>query len=84
MTPAVRARNYPYNGDMKSPRLTRRALAGCIAAPLLLGAKADAQAPAPAPAPSSAPSRSRFQDGSRELAAVKLPRNIEPATRFEA
>jgi hypothetical protein len=31
-----------------------------------------------------APSRNRIQDAARELAGVKLPRNIEPATRFEA
>jgi hypothetical protein len=67
---------------MKSSRLTRRSLAKYLAVPALIGAKVSAQAPAAVPAP--APPRSRFQDGSRELAAVKLPRNIEPATRFEA
>jgi len=60
--------------------MTRRALAGCIAAPVLLGAKANAQAPAAAPAPA----QNRTQEASRALAAVKLPRSTEPATRFEA
>jgi len=63
---------------MKSPRLTRRALAGCLAAPVLLSTTSQAQTPAPAPP------TNRFQAASRELDAVKLPRNIEPATRFEA
>jgi len=63
---------------MKPPRLTRRALAGCLAAPVLLSTTSQAQTPAPAPA------SSRVQDASRVLASVKLPRNIEPATRFEA
>jgi len=63
---------------MKPPRLTRRALAGCLAAPVLLSATAQAQTPAPAP------TSTRVQDASRALAAVKLPRDIEPATRFEA
>jgi hypothetical protein len=66
---------------MKSSRLTRRSLAKCLAVPALIGARAGGQAPV-APAPS--PARNRLQDASRELAAVKLPRNIEPATRFEA
>jgi len=64
---------------MKSSRLTRRALAG-FAAPLLLTARANAQAPAAAPVPA----QSRTQEASRQLASVKLPRSIEPATRFEA
>ncbi|MEO8052263.1 MAG: hypothetical protein ABI833_17780, partial [Acidobacteriota bacterium] len=55
--------------------LTRRGLAGYLAAPMLLSATAQAQAPA-APAPT------RIQDASRALAAVKLPRSTEPATRF--
>jgi len=63
---------------MKPPGLTRRALAGCIAAPVLLGATAKAQAP-PAPAIPG-----RFQSAAQQLAAVKLARNIEPASRFEA
>jgi hypothetical protein len=45
---------------------------------VLLGTKANAQAPAPAPA------QNRTQETSRALAAVKLPRSTEPATRFEA
>ncbi len=68
---------------MKSPGLTgggltRRALAGYMAAPVLLSATAQAQAPPAAPA------GNRIQDASRALAAVKLPRSTEPATRFEA
>ena len=62
---------------MKPPGLTRRALA-VYAAPVLLGANAKAQAP---PVPRA---RSNFQAAALQLAAVKLPRNIEPATRFEA
>jgi hypothetical protein len=53
-----------------------------MAAPILLSARASAQAPAAVP--DTAPPRSRIQDASRELAAVKLPRSTEPATRFEA
>jgi len=52
-----------------------------MAAPVLLGARASAQVPA---APTPAPASNRVQDASRALAAVKLPRNIELATRFEA
>jgi hypothetical protein len=62
---------------MKSPGLTRRALA-IYAAPVLLGGTAKAQ---PAPAP---PGRSQFPSAAQQLSAVKLARNIEPATRFEA
>jgi hypothetical protein len=62
---------------MKPPGLTRRALA-IYAAPAFLGATAKAQAP---PAP---PARGQFQVAAQQLSAVKLPRNIEPATRFEA
>jgi hypothetical protein len=61
---------------MKPPGLTRRALA-IYAAPVLLGATAKAQAP-------PAPARGQFQAAAQQLAAVKLARNIEPATRFEA
>jgi hypothetical protein len=61
---------------MKTPRLTRRALAGCLAAPVLLSTTSQAQTPAATP--------SRAQAASNALTAVKLPRNIEPATRFEA
>ncbi len=62
---------------MKPPGLTRRALA-IYAAPVLLGATAKAQAPPALPA------RGQFQSAAQQLAAVKLARNIEPATRFEA
>jgi hypothetical protein len=62
---------------MKPPGLTRRALA-IYAAPVLLASTAKAQAP---PVP---PARGQFQVAAQQLAAVKLARNIEPATRFEA
>ncbi len=62
---------------MKPPGLTRRTLAGYIAAPVLL--RAAPQAPPPPP-----PARGQFQSFAQQLSAVKLPRNIEPATRFEA
>jgi hypothetical protein len=63
---------------MKPPGLTRRALAGCLAAPVLLGTTAKAQAPLAPPA------RGQFQSTAQQLAAVKLARHIEPAMRFEA
>jgi len=69
---------------MKSPRLTRRSLAAYLAAPALIGVKTRAQTPAQAPVAAPAPVSNRVQEVSRALAAVKLPRNIEPATRFEA
>jgi hypothetical protein len=61
---------------MKPSGLTRRALA-IYATPVVLGATAKAQAP-------PAPVRGQFQSAAQQLAAVKLARNIEPATRFEA
>lgn len=61
---------------MKPPGLTRRALA-IYAAPVLLGASAKAQAP-------PVPVRGNFQSAAQQFATVKLARNIEPATRFEA
>lgn len=61
---------------MKPPGLTRRALA-IYAAPVLLASPAKAQ-------PAPVPSRSNFQSAAQQLSSVKLPRNIEPATRFEA
>jgi hypothetical protein len=61
---------------MKPPGLTRRTLA-IYAAPVLLASTAKAQAP-------PAPVRSSLQNAAQQLAAVKLPRNIEPASRFEA
>ncbi len=64
---------------MKPPGLTRRALA-IYAAPVLLGATAKAQAQAP-PAPAA---RGPFLSAAQQLSIVKLARNIEPATRFEA
>jgi len=62
---------------MKLPGLTRRALA-IYAAPVLLGTTVQAQTP-PAPA-----ARGQFQSAAQQLSTVKLPRNIEPASRFEA
>jgi hypothetical protein len=47
------------------------------AAPVLIASTAKAQAP-------PAPARSSFQSAAQQLASVKLARNIEPATRFEA
>jgi hypothetical protein len=55
-----------------------------LAAPALIGVKTNAQTPAQAPVAAPAPVSNRVQEASRALAAVKLPRNIEPATRFEA
>lgn len=86
------ASGNPYNGGMKrrlpawtQPRLTRRALAGWMAAPVFLGASAQAQAPVTVSAdPAVASARGRYQSAARQLAAVKLARNIEPASRFEA
>jgi hypothetical protein len=63
--------------------LAQRSLAGLMAAPAALPVPALAQAPAPA-APAIAAAHARFQNHARELARVKLPRNIEPAARFEA
>jgi hypothetical protein len=69
-----------YNSGMK---MTRRALAGLVAVPALLTEKAPAQAPATAAVEPNA-ARADFQSAARQLAGVKLPRSIEPATRFEA
>jgi hypothetical protein len=68
-----------------SPLLTRRALARFAAAPLVLSATARGQQARPA-ADAVAPSETRteFQNAARQLAEVKLPRNVEPASRFEA
>jgi hypothetical protein len=68
-----------------SLRVTRRALAGWVVAPLAVAAAAPEQQARPAGdavAPSEA--RSEFQNAARQLAGVKLPRNVEPASRFEA
>lgn len=65
--------------------MTRRALAGALAAPVLLGTRAEGQAPVEVPRdPALAVARSQFQNGARQLAGVKLARNVEPASRFEA
>jgi hypothetical protein len=77
----------PYNVDMRSsPLLTRRALARfAAAAPVVLSATATAQPPRVVDdTVAASPGRNRFQSAAGQLAAVKLPRHIEPATRFEA
>jgi hypothetical protein len=60
-----------------SPRFTRRALARFAAVPLVWSAKMPAQTP-------PGPTRGPFQSAAQQMAGVKLPRNIEPASRFEA
>jgi hypothetical protein len=67
-------------------KMTRRALAGLAAVPAILTTIADAQAPAPAAAPANAAgvAGGQFHIAARQLAAVKLPRNVEPVFRFEA
>jgi len=69
-----------YNNGMK---MTRRKLAGMIAAPALLSRQASAQAPAAASNEVSA-ARGEFQSAARQLAALKIARSVEPAARFEA
>jgi polyisoprenoid-binding protein YceI len=64
-------------------KMTRRKLAGFMAAPALLSGPAAAQAPAPAP-PDASRASTEFQNAARQLATVKLPRSVEPAARFEA
>jgi len=67
--------------------MTRRSMAGIIAAPVILSESGQAQPPAAAPPePSSVATLARadFQTAARQIAAVKLPRSVEPATRFEA
>jgi hypothetical protein len=71
-------------------KMTRRALAGLAAVPAILATRAEAQTPAPAAAPVNAPRNAagaaggQFPIAARQLAAVKLPRNVEPVFRFEA
>jgi len=74
-------------------KMTRRTLAGLIAVPALFSEKAavpvkaqvQAQAPPPAPAESAVnAARTDFQSAARQMARVKLPRIVEPVTRFEA
>ena len=72
-----------YNGRMK---MTRRALAGLTALAAVPLTQSTGQAPAPARAPEDAlgAASRQFRDAARQLAAVKLPRTVEPAVRFEA
>jgi hypothetical protein len=63
-------------------KVTRRSLAGILAAPALMSKEAAAQAPAATPELNSA--KTDFQSAARQIAEVKLPRSVEPATRFEA
>ena len=62
-------------------RLARRSLAGLMAAPAAFPALA--QAPAPGDAAKNA-AQAEYHSAARELGAVKLPRAVEPASRFEA
>jgi hypothetical protein len=65
--------------------LSRRGLAGVLAAPVLLGARAQGQTPVAASGDAAAAAaRGQFQIVARQLAGVKLPRNVEPAFHFEA
>jgi hypothetical protein len=64
-------------------KMTRRSLAGIIAAPIMLSESGQAQAPAAAP-PEPNAARTDFQTAARQISALKLPRSVEPATRFEA
>ena len=78
-----------YNVRMQ---LTRRRLARILTISAALPAGVSAQAPASASASDAAPkadgdlgaSREEFRDAARAMANVKLPRFVEPATRFEA
>lgn len=70
-------------------KLTRRAAARMLGvSAALAGRPIQAQAPAAAEAPNAdallTSARSLVQQNTRDLAAVKLPRAVEPATRFEA
>jgi hypothetical protein len=65
-------------------KMTRRTLAGVIAAPAIFrGPIVKAQTPVTSGAERNG-ARAGFQDAARQLAAVKLPRSVEPASRFEA
>jgi hypothetical protein len=69
-------------------KVTRRKLARILAVTAALPAEVSAQSPpANGPTPSDAllgATRDEFREAGRALAAVKLPRSVEPATRFEA
>lgn len=71
-----------YNGGMK---ITRRALGKIAAVGSIAARPAVAQGP---PAPDAdavlAAARGAYRASSQSMAAVKLPRSTEPATRFEA
>ncbi|HEV2198299.1 MAG TPA: hypothetical protein VGR73_00650 [Bryobacteraceae bacterium] len=67
-------------------KVTRRSWAGILAVTAALPAGISAQVPSSA-APSDAftnAARDEFREAGRALSAVKLPRSVEPATRFEA
>jgi hypothetical protein len=68
-------------------KVTRRALARMVAGTAVLSGGAIAQVPPTAPTSASDAevntARAGFRDAARELGAVKLPRAIEPASRFE-
>ena len=72
-------------------QLTRRRLAHLLTISAALPVGISAQAPAHAAASDVskvdgdlAASRDEFREAARSLAGVKLPRSVEPATRFEA
>jgi hypothetical protein len=73
-------------------KLTRRRLARMLAISAALPAGVSAQVPARGSTSDAAPladaevsaARDEFREAARSLAAVKLPRSAEPATRFEA
>ena len=66
--------------------MTRRALAGWAAVSAIPATRIAAPAPALAETPTDAAvvAGRQFQIAARQMAAVKLPRNVEPAFRFEA
>lgn len=64
--------------------VTRRALAGLLAAPWAIPQTADAQATAVRAASPVDSARAEYRSAAAALANVKLPRTIEPVTRFEA
>jgi hypothetical protein len=69
-------------------KVTRRKLAGLLTISAALPGIARAQAPAAnlavRPGPSADAARVEFREAAHALGTVKLPRSIEPATRFEA
>jgi hypothetical protein len=69
-------------------KVTRRKLAGLLTISAALPNMIRAQAPAADPAvrtdTSANAARNEFREAARALDTVKLPRSVEPATRFEA